>query len=127
MAEFAAGIIIRDKKILLLKRASNEGAEPGKWNPSNETIEDGENPEEAVVRGVKEETNLDFSITKLLFEHFYDDKKTNVYLGNASGDLAVDEKESSDSGWFSYEDAVKLDYAFGYGEVIEKLHELGLI
>jgi ADP-ribose pyrophosphatase YjhB (NUDIX family) len=127
MKEFAASIIIKDKKILLLQRSEKEEVEANKWNPPNETIEEGENPDSAAVRGVKEETNYEFIIDRFLFGHFYDNKKTHVYLGNISGELKLDPKEVSESDWFSYEDAKKLEYAFDYEKVIEKLHKLELL
>ncbi len=125
MIEFTAGIMIKNKKVLLLCRSEYED-EIGKWNPPNETIEENEDPSAAVIRGVKEETNLDYKIDKLLFEHIFNNKKTNVYLGTVSGELKIDKRESSAYGWFSYEDAKELEYAFGYDKLIERLHELEL-
>jgi len=124
--EISTGIIIKDKKVLLLKRSENED-EPDKWCPVNETIEDGETPEEAVVRGVKEELGADFSIKKFLFESVYDNKKTNVFLGSIRGTIKPDPEEVEETGWFSYDEAKKLDFAYGYEKVIERLHELKLI
>ncbi len=126
MIEFTAGIIIKNKKVLLLCRSEYED-EIGKWNPPNETIEGEEDPSDAVIRGVKEETNLNYKIEKFLFEHVFDNKKTNVYLCTVSGELKIDKKESSKYGWFLYEDAKKLEYAFGYDKVIERLHKIDLI
>ena len=44
-----------------------------------------------------------------------------VFLGNFEGEIKLDEKELCDSGWFSYDEAVKLDLGFEYRKVIEKL------
>ena len=123
--EFTAAIIIRNKNILLLKRS--EEVEKGKWNPPNETIEDNEKPEFAVVRGVKEETNLNFRINKFLFPHFYNNLKTYVFLGEASGELIPEPRESSEAKWFTYDEARKLDFAFSYNLLMERLHLMDYI
>jgi 8-oxo-dGTP diphosphatase len=62
----SAALIIKNKQILLMHRVKN-GKEyyafPGG------TIEDSETPEETAVRELKEETNLDISLGKLLWEY----------------------------------------------------------
>ena len=65
MNKRAVAVIIRDGKILLMHRIKN-GLEyivfPGGG------LEEGESPEEAVVREVKEEFNLDVKVDKFLFQ-----------------------------------------------------------
>ncbi|MBS1266978.1 MAG: RNA pyrophosphohydrolase [Candidatus Woesearchaeota archaeon] len=125
--EFTAGIIIRDKKILLVKRSMQEKVEKNKWTPPNETIEDSEKPEDAIVRGIKEETNFDFKIKKLLFNHFHNNLRTYVFLGNISGELNPEASEVSELRWVSYKESFQLEFAFGYNEVIERLHQSGYL
>lgn len=61
----SAVIILNDHKILLMHRHKN-GSEyfviPGG------TLESGEDPRETAIREIKEETNLDIVLDKLLFE-----------------------------------------------------------
>jgi 8-oxo-dGTP diphosphatase len=57
-------IIVRDGKILLAKRGSEPGK--GKWSVPGGLVELGEKVEKAVVREVKEETNLDVETIRLV-------------------------------------------------------------
>ncbi|MBC8495397.1 NUDIX hydrolase [archaeon] len=134
MLRVATGIIIKDKKILLLKRAEQENFEAGKWCPVNETIEQ-ETPEQAVVRGVQEEIGVNFTIKKKLFEKVGDDmnKKVKngaiayVFLGTIRGKINPNPKEVSEYRYFTYPEALRLTFAFDYIDVIKKLHNLNLI
>ncbi len=124
--EQAAAVIIQDEKLLLIKRGK-ECHEPDKWCTMNETIEIGEAPEEAVVRGAKEELGVHFKVGEKLFEHFYDGHTTYVFSGNFSGEIRPDKREVEEWGWFDYEEAKKLVFAYDYNKVVDKLFELGLI
>lgn len=57
-------IIVRDGKILLAKRGSEPGK--GKWSVPGGLVELGEKVEKAVVREVKEETDLDVETIRLV-------------------------------------------------------------
>jgi 8-oxo-dGTP diphosphatase len=57
-------IIVQDDRILLAKRGSEPGK--GKWSVPGGLVELGEKVEKAVVREVKEETNLDVEVTRLV-------------------------------------------------------------
>lgn len=64
----AVGVVIKDGKVLLIKR-ENEGKRyyvfPGGG------VEEGEKVEDAVKREVWEETSIQASVEKLLYRHFY--------------------------------------------------------
>lgn len=65
MRPFACdGVIIKDKKIVLIRR----GAEPfkGQWAVPGGRIEDNESAEACLVREMKEETNLDVEPIRLI-------------------------------------------------------------
>lgn len=121
--KYAAAIIVLDRKVLLLKRSEKEDDEAGKWCPVNESIDEGEAPEKAVVRGVKEETGMEFTITRRLPDHTYDGD-TAVFLGGAKGEIKPDPEEVAGYGWFSFKETMDLDFAYGYEKVIENVYRL---
>ncbi len=123
----AAGIIIKNQKVLLIKRSNSEDSEPGKWCPVNESLEEGESPKDAVVRGVKEEIGLDYSVTNELPVWHFGDHSTYVFIGNIEGTISPNPEEVEEYGWFSYDDTKRIVFAYGYEQIIENLYQLGLI
>lgn len=118
--------IFKDDKILLLKRSEKKSKFPSYWTfPSGGIENHDKNIEDTVIREVKEETNIDF-IPKNKFS-FYDGIINNeryfalVYTGEWSGDIKIDQEESSEYGFFTYQEAMNLPLAFSYKEVIEDL------
>lgn len=57
-------IIVQDGKILITKRGSNP--DKGKWSVPGGLVELGEKLEKAVIREVREETNLDVKVVRLI-------------------------------------------------------------
>ena len=125
--QHAAAIIIRDQKVLLIKRSEHEDSEPNKWCAPNETLKEGELPEDGVVRGVDEELGMRFIIEQQLPDHPYQRHITFVFVGVADGEIVPAPEEVSDYGWFSYGESKQLMFAYDYDKVIENLHKLGLI
>ena len=58
------GIVVKDNKILILKRLETKKVFPGYWDLPGGKIDLGESPESAVVRETKEETGLDVEIIR---------------------------------------------------------------
>lgn len=123
----AAAIIIRDQKVLLIKRSEQEDSEPNKWCVPNETLKEGERPTDGVVRGVTEELAMRFSIKEQFPDHLYQGHTTFVFIGTADGEIVPTPDEVSEYGWFSYGEAKRLTFAYDYDKVVENLHALGLI
>ena len=77
----------------------------------------------AVIREVREETNLDFTDARFFFlnEEIYPERKIHnvaiCYVGEGKGTLKIN-KESSAYGWYYIPDAAKMALAFGHEKVI---------
>ena len=123
----AAGLIIKDKKILLTKRSNYTGAFPGCWTCRGGRADEGETAKDAVVREVKEEIGLDFKPTELFAKGKWKDRDLNRFLGEWSGKIKFQQDEITKFGWFTYKQAIKLKLAFDYKKVIEKLHRKNIL
>lgn len=123
----AAGLIIVNKKILLIKRVSDTLLFPGCRACPGGKAEAGETPEEAAIREVKEETNLSFTPTSLFLTSYFQDRKMYRFLGNHTGEIKLQVEEIADFGWFTFEMTGDLDFAFDYGMVLSELRNKHLL
>lgn len=114
-------IIERDDKILLIKR-KNEPFK-GQWALPGGFVEYGESAEDAIIREVKEEANLDISIKTLLgvYSQPGRDPRGHVisicYVASGKGE----EKggtDASDAAFFSVEEIKSLKLAFDHEGII---------
>lgn len=122
-----AAVILKVKRILLIKRGENAEKFPNIWGLPGGKKEENETPEEAAIREVKEETSLDFIPERLLMKVNFPDRIGYRYIGKWKGEVKIKEPELSGYGWFTYEEAVKLELAFDHMKTLEKLHEEKLI
>jgi 8-oxo-dGTP diphosphatase len=123
----STGILLKDKKILLIKRSNYTKEFPGCWGFSGGRADSDETPEEAVTREIKEELNLSFKPTKLFAKGKHKDRDLYRYLGEWKGEIKIQEEEIVDWGWFSYDKAIKLKLAFDYKKILNNLHDEKLI
>lgn len=112
----SSGIIIRnnDGEILMMDRV----AYPYGWACPAGHVEEGETPEQAVLREAKEETGIDVTEYKLLLEEFVEwnecvkgEKGHYWYLYEAQdweGEIKKSEKESKDMQWLPPKNIKKL-------------------
>ena len=127
MVKAASAIIIKNKKILLVKRSNYTNVFPNTWACPGGRANSNETPKEAVIREVKEEVNLDFIPKKLFKTGNYEGRELFRFIGDFSGNIILQNDELTDFSWFSYSDAIKLDLGFDYKELIEMLHRENLI
>jgi 8-oxo-dGTP diphosphatase len=108
--------------ILLTKR--NVQPFKGYWCIPGGHIEQDEDALSAVIREVKEETNLDFSPRFLsYFDEIFPDQDTHnvvlIFHGEASGEAKAEPHEVTEMGWFTLADALKMDLAFRHREAVQ--------
>ena len=76
------GLITINRKYLLLKRTALDGSTPnvypGFFDIPGGTVENFELPQNALIREVKEETNLNVSIKNILYEDSNFDTEKNI-------------------------------------------------
>ncbi len=121
-----ARVVNKNLEVLLTKR----NVEPfkHKWCIPGGHIEPLEDAVTAVIREIKEETNLDFRPFFLTYmdEIFKNKQIHNVVLlfyGEASGKLNPSPDEVTEAGWFALEEALKMDLAFNHHEALEAFYE----
>ena len=123
----ASGIILKDKKILLIKRSNYTQIYPEYWACPGGRAEAGETAEQNVIREVKEEVNLNFKPTKILTTATWQNRFLYRFLGTWEGNIKIQEEELTEFGWFTYTEAKKLNLAFDYANVLDLLREKNLI
>jgi 8-oxo-dGTP diphosphatase len=114
-------------QILLTKR----NIEPYEnfWCLPGGHIDNGEKAIDAVVREVKEETGLCFNPQ---FFDYFDEilpaigfyAVVMIYVGEAAGEIDIQEDEVADIRWFHLEEALKLDLAFEHNKVLKRYSEV---
>ncbi|MBN1414895.1 MAG: NUDIX hydrolase [Bacteroidales bacterium] len=119
--------INNETNILLTKR----NVEPFKdyWCIPGGHIEENEDAVTAVIREVKEETNLDFKPEFFAYlDEIYPERGVhNVVLlfhGEAANEAKGSPAEVADIGWFSIAEVLKMDLAFRHNEAVKLFVDL---
>ncbi|MBS3081097.1 NUDIX hydrolase [Candidatus Pacearchaeota archaeon] len=104
-------VIEKFGKYLLIKREDNEKKEhKGNWECPGGKLKKGESFEEAAIREVKEETNLDVDIKKVIKDIRKDDEvHAVVFLANPKNTDIKLSSEHSDFRWFTYKELKNLE------------------
>ncbi|MCF6213144.1 MAG: NUDIX hydrolase [Flavobacteriaceae bacterium] len=123
----ASGVILKDKKILLIKRSNYTKIFPACWACPGGRAELGETAKQNVIREVKEEVNLDFKPTEILTTATWQNRFLYRFLGTWSGHIKLQEEEVTDFDWFTFDAAQKLELAFDYPKVLELLRDRDLL
>ncbi|MBL7177642.1 MAG: NUDIX hydrolase [Desulfobacteraceae bacterium] len=132
MKRGAGGILLKEGKILLGKRASNRKHYPNVWDIIGGHCLPGEELPDTLVRELREEINVTpkaFKYLNVLHElqpELYGEREYHIYLvtGWIGKDPIVLGGEHSEIGWFSIEEAIRLDLAHpGYTEIFKTIKQ----
>jgi 8-oxo-dGTP diphosphatase len=115
-------------RIVLVRR----GSEPfkGEWCLPGGHIDLYEPAREAIIREVKEETNLEFDGHFLrYFDEIIPERDIHavviVFEGPGTGSLMAQPGEVTEIGWFSLDEARALPLAFRHSDILEEIaHEI---
>ena len=119
------GIIKNDSgEILIVKRHPKSKTDPEMWELPGGKVEKGEFFADALVREIKEETNLDVEIGDFCeaVQNDYSHKRTvqlMMYLINAEGEVKISD-EHTEFMWASIEKIKTLEISTSLKKVLEK-------
>ena len=124
--------IIRDGKILMLKRAEGRPESyrfQGYWCIPGGHVDIGETIEQAAIRETREESGLEVENTKFLFcvDEIHPDRDwyavSHTFFGQASGEVKIQVSEVSDFKWVEISEALTMKLAFNTKEQLERLRD----
>jgi 8-oxo-dGTP diphosphatase len=112
-------IILRENRILLVKRSAKDNSEPNKWSFPGGSSLDTETFEETLKRELKEEINCD-PVSFKYFKSYCIVEKEKIYkaiyfYGDIQGEIKLNE-ELSDFNWFNLKDNQTFDLDFAYNQ-----------
>ena len=119
------GIIKNENdEILILKRHPKSRTDPEMWELPGGKVEAGEFFDDALVREIKEETNLDAEVGDFAeaVQNDYSHKRTVqliMYLDNAKGDVKISD-EHTDWMWADLKKMKTLEISTSLKKVLEK-------
>lgn len=118
--------VIKNKndEILIVKRHPKSKTDPEMWELPGGKVEDGEYFTKALVREIKEETNLDCKVGYLCeaVQNDYSNKRTvqlMMYLDDVSGDVKISE-EHTEFMWANLDKLKSLELSASLKKVLKK-------
>ena len=126
----AKSFIVKDNKLLIIKRSSNSIQKPNIWELPGGRLEPGEPPIDGLKRETKEETGLEIEIIHpISVRHFKRDDgqkiTTLIFLCKALSDEIKISHEHSDFEWIDLKNCKEKLAEFFHSEV-DTFHKLEL-
>lgn len=113
----------KDKRILLQHRSKDAKRLPDFWGFFGGGIEEGETPEQALIRESKEELDYTPQKPRLVMQQEFEYKNVNnkkyVYMEEYDNSIELHQHEGQDMGWFTLDDTKNLKMIDHDREVIE--------
>jgi 8-oxo-dGTP pyrophosphatase MutT (NUDIX family) len=124
--DVAVLILEKEKLILLQKRSKTEKRFPDSWGLFGGGFKDGESPEQAIQREIKEELGFVLKAPMLVGTHPYEleepKESGTVYVFRAFyDDSKMVLSDGQEMRWFSPEEALNLDLHPIYRAIIEEI------
>lgn len=116
-------IIIKDNKVILIKRLNNPFKDH--WAIPGGFVEYGEKVEDAAVREAKEETGLDIELTKLVGVYSDPDRDprghtvTVAFLSKIIGGTLRSDSDAKDAKFIDISELKNMKLAFDHNEILK--------
>ena len=123
----AAGIVVRDGRALIARRPEGRH-QGGKWEFPGGKLEEGESPEAALARELREELNIETRVGRIRDVRFFRYPERDVLLLFYWAELVSGEPENVDCGGFAWarpEELCRYDFAPADAGLIAELAEEG--
>lgn len=120
--EVVAAIIVKGKKVFATQRGYGEFKDG--WEFPGGKIEPGESPEEALVREIREELDVDIKVGRLLETVEYDYPKFHLTMHCFICELLSEEivlKEHEDAKWLEEDELDSVDWLPADVGIIDKI------
>jgi 8-oxo-dGTP diphosphatase len=115
-------IFVNDQKqVLLLLRDDKPGIPyPNMWDVPGGHVDDGETPEQCIVREMKEEMELNLEDFQLFSVMEFIDRVEYTFWKKANLDIkGIDLQEGQQIRWFTESEAKNTKLAYGFNEIID--------
>ncbi len=113
-----------DKTFLLQLRDGNSKKFPWTWCFPGGSSENNEQPQETVIREVKEEYNIDLNRENIKYLTNFPDENNSVYICHVEQDCKPKLQEGADMKWVTIEELKQIELGFDQKPLIELLENI---
>ncbi|MFT4307785.1 MAG: NUDIX hydrolase [Candidatus Woesearchaeota archaeon] len=124
--------VVKDERLLIIKRRSNDPHKPGVWDLPGGRLEPGEDPYKGLLRETKEEAGIEVEIRTVMNVHHFvrDDGQAItmlIFLCTANSEEVLLSEEHTDYEWIPIETCTDtLDTHFHEDAEIYRTHRFDL-